>query len=68
MLTHAGCGFVLRHHRGMGLLGHVLEVECVLKRISSPWLWMESERVGGVDDFLASLQRPLMPSDVHGLD
>ena len=42
---------------GMGLLGHVLEVECVLKRITSPWLWMESERVGGVDDFLASLQR-----------
>ena len=41
---------------GMGLLGHVLEVECQLKRISSPWLWMESERVGGVDAFLSSLQ------------
>ncbi|MEP7053070.1 MAG: FAD-binding oxidoreductase [Pseudomonadota bacterium] len=42
---------------GMGLLGHVLEVECQLKRISSPWVWMESERVGGVDEFLGALQR-----------
>jgi decaprenylphospho-beta-D-ribofuranose 2-oxidase len=42
---------------GMGLLGHLLEVEFTFQRISSPWLWMESERVGGLDEFLVSLQR-----------
>src|SRR5688572_17557845 len=31
---------------GMGLLGHVLEVEFKLQPIASPWIWMESERVG----------------------
>ncbi len=41
----------------MGLLGHVLEVEFAFHRISSPWLWMESERVPGVDEFLGSLTR-----------
>jgi decaprenylphospho-beta-D-ribofuranose 2-oxidase len=42
---------------GMGLLGHILEVEFAFQRISSPWLWMESERVPGLDEFLAALQR-----------
>jgi FAD/FMN-containing dehydrogenase len=28
---------------GMGLTGHVLEVEVRLKRIASPWIWSESE-------------------------
>jgi FAD/FMN-containing dehydrogenase len=42
---------------GMGLLGHVLEVEFAFQRISSPWLWMEAERVPGIDEFLSSLQR-----------
>jgi FAD/FMN-containing dehydrogenase len=42
---------------GMGLLGHVLEVEFVLQRITSPWLWAETERVTGIDDFLAALGR-----------
>lgn len=42
---------------GMGLLGHILEVEFKFHRISSPWLWMESERVANVDEFLSSLTR-----------
>lgn len=28
---------------GMGLTGHILEVEVRLKRIASPWIWSESE-------------------------
>lgn len=42
---------------GMGLLGHILEVECQLQRIPSPWVWMESERVRDIDEFLAALGR-----------
>lgn len=42
---------------GMGLLGHILEVEFVMRRISSPWIWMESERVRDIDEFLAALAR-----------
>ena len=38
---------------GMGLTGHILEVEVVLKRIPSPWVWAESERVSGIDEFIA---------------
>jgi FAD/FMN-containing dehydrogenase len=40
---------------GMGLLGHILEVEVPLKRIPSTWLWTESRRVGDIDEFLAAL-------------
>ena len=40
---------------GMGLLGHILEVECTLQRISSPWIYMESERVRDLDEFIRSL-------------
>jgi len=42
---------------GMGLLGHVLEVEFAFQRIASPWIYMESERVGNVDEFLGSLSK-----------
>jgi len=42
---------------GMGLLGHVLEVEFAFHRITSPWIYMESERVPDVDEFLQSLTR-----------
>jgi decaprenylphospho-beta-D-ribofuranose 2-oxidase len=42
---------------GMGLLGHILEVECVLRRIPSQWIWMERERVHDIDAYLASLTR-----------
>jgi FAD/FMN-containing dehydrogenase len=40
---------------GMGLLGHILEVELTLERIPTSWVWMESERAGSIDEFLALL-------------
>jgi decaprenylphospho-beta-D-ribofuranose 2-oxidase len=42
---------------GMGLLGHILEVECTLHRIPSPWVFMESVRVRDIDEFLDGLGR-----------
>lgn len=33
---------------GMGLLGHVLEVEVTLERLPSPWIYEESERFGSL--------------------
>jgi FAD/FMN-containing dehydrogenase len=42
---------------GMGLVGHILEVEFVLHRIPSQWIWMESERVRNIDEYLAGLTR-----------
>jgi decaprenylphospho-beta-D-ribofuranose 2-oxidase len=47
-LLHATVG-------GMGLLGHILDVEFGLERIPSAWIRMESERVGGIDAFLDAL-------------
>jgi len=41
---------------GMGLMGHVLEVELDLERIPSPWLVEASERVGSLDELLARLR------------
>jgi FAD/FMN-containing dehydrogenase len=37
---------------GMGLLGHILEVEFQLERIASPWIWQESQRIGNIDEYL----------------
>ena len=42
---------------GMGLTGHILEVELGLERIPSPWIWAETERVGGLDQLLGGLKR-----------
>lgn len=42
---------------GMGLLGHILEVEFHLHRIPSQWIWMERERVHDIDAYLASLSK-----------
>jgi FAD/FMN-containing dehydrogenase len=55
---------------GMGLLGHILEVRCTMHRIASPWLWGESERVGGIDEFLAGLERaaPAWPMTMGWID
>ena len=39
---------------GMGLLGHILEVEFQLERIASPWIWQESQRIGNIDEYLAA--------------
>jgi decaprenylphospho-beta-D-ribofuranose 2-oxidase len=41
---------------GMGLTGHVLEVECRLVAIPSPWVFVESERVPDVDRFIEGLK------------
>jgi decaprenylphospho-beta-D-ribofuranose 2-oxidase len=40
---------------GMGLTGHILEVEVALRRIPSPWIWMESERVPDIDAYVERL-------------
>ncbi|HEX3769613.1 MAG TPA: FAD-binding oxidoreductase [Polyangiaceae bacterium] len=55
---------------GMGLLGHILEVEFKMRRISSPWIWMESERVGNITDYLVGLNHaaPLWPMTMGWID
>lgn len=41
---------------GMGLTGHILEVELALQRIPSPWIWQESERVPNIDAYVDALE------------
>src|SRR5579883_1285713 len=41
---------------GMGLTGHILEVEFSMKRISSPWIWQETRRIKGIDAFIVELK------------
>lgn len=41
---------------GMGLTGHILEVEMRMRRIPSPWILQESERYGRLTDFLGALK------------
>jgi decaprenylphospho-beta-D-ribofuranose 2-oxidase len=41
---------------GMGLTGHILEVETRLRRIPSPWVLFESERVEDIDAFIVALK------------
>lgn len=55
---------------GMGLLGHLLEVEVALHRIPSPWVFVESERVSDIDEFLAALGRaaPQWPMTMGWID
>ncbi len=40
---------------GMGLLGHILEVEFTMQRIPASWIWMESRRMSDIDQFLDGL-------------
>ncbi len=42
---------------GMGLLGHILEVKVQFKRAPSPWIWMETERVKDIAEYLTALDR-----------
>lgn len=42
---------------GMGLTGHILEVELTMRRIPSPWILGESYRVPDIDAFLEGLAR-----------
>jgi len=41
---------------GMGLTGHILEVEFLMERIPSPWIWAESEQVGSLLELLGRLR------------
>ncbi len=41
---------------GMGLTGHILEVEAQLERIPSPWIYGESERVDNLDQLIHGLR------------
>lgn len=55
---------------GMGLLGHILEVEVQLRRIPTPFVQMESRRVGDLDEFLAALSEaaPRFPMTMGWID
>jgi FAD/FMN-containing dehydrogenase len=41
---------------GMGLTGHILEVEFTMKRIPTPWIHEERERFDDVDSLVAGLR------------
>ncbi|MGH3054906.1 MAG: FAD-binding oxidoreductase, partial [Gaiellaceae bacterium] len=41
---------------GMGLTGHILEVEFRMRRIASPWIWQESEACPTFDALLDALR------------
>jgi FAD/FMN-containing dehydrogenase len=41
---------------GMGLTGHILEVECQTQAIPSPWILGESERIDDIDQFVAAVK------------
>lgn len=41
---------------GMGLTGHILEVELQLARVPSPWIMAERYRIADIDDFLSALR------------
>jgi decaprenylphospho-beta-D-ribofuranose 2-oxidase len=40
---------------GMGLTGHMLQVEVQLRRVPSPWIFQESRRIGDIDEFQEEL-------------
>jgi FAD/FMN-containing dehydrogenase len=41
---------------GMGLTGHVLEVEVQLEHVPSPWIWAESDRYPALEPLLSALR------------
>jgi len=41
---------------GMGLTGHILEVEFQMKAIPSPWLWVETQQMRDIDAFMEGLK------------
>lgn len=55
---------------GMGLTGHILEVEVGLHRVPTAWIWQESQRVPNVDAFLDALgeSAPRWPMTVGWID
>lgn len=40
---------------GMGLTGHILEVEFSLEKIPSPWIYSQSRRIANIDSFIEHL-------------
>jgi FAD/FMN-containing dehydrogenase len=42
---------------GMGLTGHILEVELTLARIPSPWIYGIKRRIGDIDEFVVALKQ-----------
>jgi FAD/FMN-containing dehydrogenase len=54
----------------MGLTGHILEVECRLLRVPSPWIHAESERIPDIDRFIDALKEagPRWPYTVGWID
>ncbi len=42
---------------GMGLTGHILEVELTLRRVPSPWILGQTERVADIDEFIDKLRQ-----------
>ena len=55
---------------GMGLLGHILEVEVTLHKIASPWIWLDSARMPDIDTFLTGLNEaaPRWPMTMGWID
>jgi decaprenylphospho-beta-D-ribofuranose 2-oxidase len=41
---------------GMGLTGHILEVEFKMRPIPTPWIWEESERIDNLNAMVAGLK------------
>ena len=41
---------------GMGLTGHLLEVEFALERTPSAWIWQQSRRVADLDELVEALR------------
>ena len=55
---------------GMGLTGHILEVEFTMDAIPSPWIWRESTRVRDLGEYMAALNAaaPRWPMTVGWID
>ena len=54
---------------GMGLTGHILEVELQLVRIPSPWILAQASRVPDIDAYLTALKDGAIGVALHdGLD
>jgi len=55
---------------GMGLTGHVLEVEFGLRSIPSQWVWQESRRIHDIDEFQDALEEaaPIWPYTMGWID
>lgn len=55
---------------GMGLTGHILEVECRMISVPSPWIVCDSERVPDIDHYVVGLKNagPSWPYTVGWID